>query len=101
MDSSDAFVMNYESKSLAFLLANKGYDVWLGNNRGNKYSRNHVSIKPNDKKFWDFSFHEMGLFDIPSMVKFIQEETSSHSGEIKKIIYDCSWMHFVPKTFFK
>jgi lysosomal acid lipase/cholesteryl ester hydrolase len=29
----------------------------------------------------------MGLFDIPSMVKFIQEETSSHSGEIKKIIY--------------
>jgi pimeloyl-ACP methyl ester carboxylesterase len=89
MDSSDAFVMNYESKSLAFLLANKGYDVWLGNSRGNKYSRNHKTLDPEkDKnKFWEFSFHEMGKYDLPAMIKFIQEKTKSTKNEIKKITY--------------
>ncbi len=49
------------------MLANIGYDVWLGNNRGNKYSRSHISLNPDkDKNFWDFSFHEMGKYDLDS-----------------------------------
>lgn len=66
---------NWEAKAPAFMLANLGYDVWLGNNRGNKYSRNHMSINPEEKSFWDFSFHEMGLHDIPAIVNFIKKET--------------------------
>jgi len=46
-----------------------------------------MNINPNDKQFWDFSFHEMGLLDIPAMVNFIQNETASDSGELKKITY--------------
>jgi len=87
LDSSDNWVANYEVKSPVFILANLGYDVWLGNNRGNKHSRNHISINPSDPKFWDFSFHEMGLYDIPAMARFIQNETIPASGEIKKITY--------------
>jgi lysosomal acid lipase/cholesteryl ester hydrolase len=57
-------------------LANKGYDVWLGNNRGNKYSRNHMKLNPNaDPKFWEYSFHEMGLYDIPAMISKIKRTT--------------------------
>jgi len=74
-DSSDTFVMNDEDKSLAFEMANQGYDIWLPNNRGNKYSTQHKTMSKYQKAFWDFSFQEMGEKDIPSCVKYILEVT--------------------------
>lgn len=43
-------------KGLGYLLADRGYDVWMGNARGNTYSRHHVKYNPDiDKKeFWNF-----------------------------------------------
>jgi lysosomal acid lipase/cholesteryl ester hydrolase len=37
-----------------YLLADAGYDVWLGNARGSTYSKKHVSLSTSDSKFWDF-----------------------------------------------
>lgn len=59
-------------------MANLGYDVWLGNNRGNKYSRNHIDLNPNkDHHFWHFSLHEMGKYDLPAMIDFILKTTQN------------------------
>lgn len=68
--------MNKE-KSPAFILASRGYDVWLGNHRGTKYSRSHVSLDPDtDKAYWDFSFPEIGDYDQPASIDYVRNITN-------------------------
>ncbi|GMF44260.1 unnamed protein product [Phytophthora fragariaefolia] len=73
LDSSFSWVCNFRNQSLAFVLADAGYDVWLGNNRGNTYSDHHVKYTSDDKEFWDFSWEDMGRFDIPAMLNHVLE----------------------------
>lgn len=74
-DSSFMWVQNTPSKAPAFVLANAGFDVWLGNNRGNEYGMNHVKYTTDQEEFWDFDFEDMGLHDVPAFVDFILEKT--------------------------
>ena len=70
-DSSATWVINFANQSLAFVLADSGYDVWLGNMRGNTYGRRHETLTPKDEAFWDFSFDEMSDYDLVSMVDYV------------------------------
>ncbi|XP_043268017.1 lipase 3-like [Venturia canescens] len=71
LSSSADWVITGKSKALAYLLADRGYDVWLGNARGNTYSRAHKTLSTTDSKFWDFSWNEMGLYDLPAVIEYI------------------------------
>ncbi|KAL0113152.1 hypothetical protein PUN28_012380 [Cardiocondyla obscurior] len=73
--SSDSWVTIGPNKDLAFLLADQGYDIWLGNIRGNSYCRSHVKLSPRDKKFWQFSFHELGTKDLSAMIDYVLNYT--------------------------
>ncbi|XP_050513850.1 lipase 3-like [Diabrotica virgifera virgifera] len=74
--SSDDWVLMGSKRGLAYILADEGYDVWLGNCRGNFYSRNHTQWNPDkDPQFWQFSWHQIGTTDIPAMIDFIIEIT--------------------------
>lgn len=71
LSSSADWLLSGPEKALAFILADIGYDVWLGNARGNTYSRKHVSMSSDETAFWDFSWHEMALHDIPAEIDFV------------------------------
>ena len=40
----------------AYQLWNRGFDVFLGNSRGNPYSRRHKTLSPKQGDFWHWSF---------------------------------------------
>ncbi|XP_015722333.1 lysosomal acid lipase/cholesteryl ester hydrolase-like [Coturnix japonica] len=69
------WISNLPNNSLGFLLADAGYDVWLGNSRGNTWSLKHKTLQPSQKEFWQFSFDEMGKYDIPAELYFIMNKT--------------------------
>ncbi|XP_073958280.1 lipase 3-like [Choristoneura fumiferana] len=79
--SSDRFVEQGRARGIAFKLQDLGYDVWLGNSRGNKYSRLHLYLEPDlygeKYRFFNYSFEEIGLYDLPATVDYILEETES------------------------
>lgn len=72
--SSDWIVLG-PGKALAYLLADAGYDVWLGNARGNTNSRSHSYITPDKGAFWEFSWHQIGIYDLPAMIDFVLSAT--------------------------
>lgn len=75
LSSSTDWVVTGPQQGLAFILADAGYDVWMGNARGNTHSRKHLYLSPKKKEFWQFSWHEIGQIDLPSMINFVLEKT--------------------------
>ncbi|XP_053698634.1 lipase 3-like [Sabethes cyaneus] len=73
--SSTDWIIMGPGNSIAYLLADAGFDVWLGNTRGNTYSRKHISEDPSSVKFWDFSWHEIGMYDLPAMIDTVLQST--------------------------
>ncbi|XP_068622891.1 lipase 3-like [Battus philenor] len=64
---SSNFILMGPGKSLGYILADTGYDVWLGNLRGT-WNTGHLNHSREDPKFWDFSFHENGKYDVPALI---------------------------------
>ncbi|XP_053961534.1 lipase 3-like isoform X2 [Anastrepha ludens] len=74
-DSSDTWIIQGPKHGLGYYLHDHGYDVWLGNARGNFYSRKHLEKSPKKSDFWDFSWHEIGCNDLPAMIDYVLHKT--------------------------
>jgi len=59
--------------SLAFVLADAGFDVWLGNNRC--VEKRHDQYKTHQYEFWDWSIDELAKYDFPSLIDYVLQAT--------------------------
>ena len=77
IDSSYTWLILEKEFSLPFYLVDNNYDVWLTNTRGNAVCFEHENKDEYDShdaysKYWDFSFHEMAIYDLPANVNYIK-----------------------------
>ncbi|XP_037730067.1 lipase 3-like [Drosophila subpulchrella] len=73
--SADTFLMTGPKSGLPFMLVDACYDVWLSNSRGIRYSRRHTKMKSTGEVYWGFSWHEMGMEDLPAQFDYILSTT--------------------------
>ncbi|KAJ7874807.1 Alpha/Beta hydrolase protein [Mycena olivaceomarginata] len=77
MNSEVWVCLTTAERSLPFVLVEAGFDVWLGNNRGNKYSKKSIHHGPNSSKFWDYSIDDFAWHDIPDSIQYILDCTKA------------------------
>ena len=77
--SSADFVVTGPGHAMSYVFADAGYDVWLGNARGNTFSKNHMYMSTKIPTFWNFTWHEIGEYDVPAMIDYILERTNQTS----------------------
>lgn len=63
---------------MPYILSNMGFDVWIGNNRGTKYS----CQERKREGYWDYTFDELVKYDVPTFINGILAMTGA-----EKIIY--------------
>ncbi|XP_046651809.1 lipase member K-like [Daphnia pulicaria] len=80
LNTDNVWIITPNNQGLAYILADTGvYDVWLGNARGNTYSRKHVYLDPSEEDYWNFSFDEMGKYDIPAVINYVLAKTGRNT----------------------
>ncbi|OQR69293.1 lipase member M-like, partial [Tropilaelaps mercedesae] len=77
ISSADDWVLNYPWNSPGFLLSDAGYDIWLLNTRGTPYSK-HLKHHKHSTAYWDYSFDDIGVFDVTAGIDFVLRQTGFH-----------------------
>lgn len=77
--TSSNFIALGSKNAMAFLLSDIGYDVWIGNDRGSETNVKHKYYPKNSDEFWNFSAHEIGLYDLSAMIDYTLFNTNQSS----------------------
>lgn len=77
--SSMEYIVMGPELGLGYYFVEKGYDVWLGNARGNKFSSKHETLHPNMTKYWEFSWDLIATIDLPAIIDYVLKTSKKES----------------------
>ncbi|XP_063702656.1 lipase 1-like [Culicoides brevitarsis] len=63
------------AKPIAISIFESSYDIWILHHRGTKESLGHLTIDPSVHYYWNFTLHELALFDVRNSIDYIFEKT--------------------------
>ncbi|KAI4348299.1 hypothetical protein L6164_009035 [Bauhinia variegata] len=69
------WLLNPPEQDLPLILADNGFDVWIANARGTRYSRRHTSLDPSNPAFWNWSWDEIVTYDLPAIFDYVYSQT--------------------------
>ncbi|RDY03529.1 Triacylglycerol lipase 2, partial [Mucuna pruriens] len=82
------WLLNRPEQDLPLILADNGFDVWIANSRGTKYSCGHTSLDPSSSAFWDWSWDELVSYDLPAVFNYVFSQTGQ---KINYVVEDHVW----------
>ena len=73
---SSTWVCTRNPRSLACMLVDAGYDLWMCDSRGTGQSKAHAHMDPEkNKSYWRFSFQDMAEHDFPAAIEHVLKST--------------------------
>ncbi|XXG50256.1 hypothetical protein AAC387_Pa02g4301 [Persea americana] len=69
------WLLNNPDASLGYILADSGFDVWIANARGTRWSLKHQSLNRTERAYWAWSLDELVEYELPAIVGFVHNQT--------------------------
>ncbi|CAM6121294.1 unnamed protein product [Calypogeia fissa] len=67
----DNWVNNSPKESLAYILVDDCFDVWIANSRAIQWSHGHEYLTPADEAYWAWTYDELASYDLKASTELV------------------------------